>query len=96
MNTEWGDSEWISLVRWKNFPHPTTSIQQQQDMSPSFIFKEGRGIYLKDIKGNTRLAELAPGDLQATFFTSGGSDANDTVYKLARYWILKGKPGRKK
>ncbi|WP_226668047.1 aspartate aminotransferase family protein [Metabacillus litoralis] len=44
-----------------------------------------------------KLAKLAPGDLTATFFTSGGSEANDTAYKLARhYWLLKGKPERKK
>lgn len=44
-----------------------------------------------------KLAEIAPGDLSATFFTSGGSEANDTAYKLARhYWILKGQPNRKK
>lgn len=44
-----------------------------------------------------KLAEIAPGNLNATFFTSGGSEANDTAYKLARhYWILKGQPNRKK
>lgn len=44
-----------------------------------------------------KLAEISPGDLTATFFTSGGSEANDTAYKLARhYWILKGEPERKK
>jgi len=42
-----------------------------------------------------RLAELAPGDLEVTFFASGGAEANDTAYKLARlYWKLKGEPGR--
>ncbi|MBX0315241.1 aspartate aminotransferase family protein [Planococcus glaciei] len=44
-----------------------------------------------------KLAEIAPGNLSATFFTSGGSEANDTAYKLARhYWILKGQPNRQK
>ncbi|MGM0852391.1 MAG: aspartate aminotransferase family protein [Bacillota bacterium] len=44
-----------------------------------------------------KMAEIAPGDLNTTFFTSGGSEANDTAYKLARhYWILKGKPEKKK
>ncbi|MGN7402059.1 aminotransferase family protein [Cytobacillus praedii] len=44
-----------------------------------------------------KIAEVAPGDLNTTFFTSGGSEANDTAYKLARhYWILKGQPEKKK
>lgn len=130
-----------------HFLHPTSSIQQQQLEGPAFIFKEGRGIYLEDMKGNilidgmsslwnvnighgrtelgevakeqmgklaysscfatfsnepaiklaSKLAEVAPGKLQATFFTSGGSEANDTAYKLARhYWLLKGQPYKKK
>ncbi|MBO0685621.1 MAG: aspartate aminotransferase family protein, partial [Candidatus Dormibacteraeota bacterium] len=42
-----------------------------------------------------RLAELAPGDLEVTFFASGGGEANDTAYKLARlYWKLRGEPGK--
>lgn len=44
-----------------------------------------------------KIAQITPGDLSATFFTSGGSESNDTAYKLARhYWILKGQPSRKK
>lgn len=42
-----------------------------------------------------RLAELAPGNLEATFFASGGAEANDTAYKLARlYWKRRGRPGK--
>jgi putrescine aminotransferase len=42
-----------------------------------------------------KLAELAPGDLEVTFFASGGAEANDTAYKLARlYWKLRGEPER--
>ncbi|HEX6547805.1 MAG TPA: aspartate aminotransferase family protein [Candidatus Dormibacteraeota bacterium] len=42
-----------------------------------------------------KLAELAPGDLEVTFFASGGAEANDTAYKLARlYWYVQGQPGR--
>src|ERR1700682_2184668 len=42
-----------------------------------------------------RLAELAPGDLEVTFFASGGAEANDTAYKIARlYFKLRGEPER--
>jgi putrescine aminotransferase len=42
-----------------------------------------------------KLAELAPGDLEVTYFASGGAEANDTAYKIARlYWKLRGEPGR--
>jgi putrescine---pyruvate transaminase len=47
------------------------------------------------IKLAARLAELAPGDLEVTYFASGGAEANDTAYKIARlYWKLRGEPGR--
>jgi putrescine aminotransferase len=47
------------------------------------------------IKLAAKLAELAPGDLEVTFFASGGAEANDTAYKIARhYWNLRGEPGR--
>ena len=43
----------------------------------------------------SKLAELAPGDLEVTYFASGGAEANDTAYKIARlYWKLRGEPGR--
>ncbi len=43
------------------------------------------------------IAKWTPGDLNATFFTSGGSDSNDTAFKTIRhYWMLKGKPEKNK
>lgn len=125
----------------KHFFHPSTSFKQQQSDGPGFIFTEGNGIYLKDIRGRklidslsslwnvnighgreelgiaameqmkklaysstfatnshepaiklaAKIAEMAPGDLTYTFFTSGGSESNDTAFKIARYyWKLKG------
>lgn len=43
------------------------------------------------------IAKWTPGDLNVTFFTSGGSEANDTAFKTVRhYWQVNGKPGKKK
>ncbi|WP_458415089.1 aspartate aminotransferase family protein [Schinkia sp. CFF1] len=142
-----GDFDQLQEWDKKYFLHPTSSVKEQQEFGPAFIFTKGKGIYLEDHKGKTmidgmsslwnvnighgrkklakaageqmkmlaysscfgtfsnepaitlakKIADLAPAPLTTTFFTSGGSEANDTAYKLARhYWILKGKPDRKK
>ena len=42
-----------------------------------------------------RLAQLTPGDLSRTFFTTGGSEANETSLKLAQaYHVRQGARGR--
>ena len=44
---------------------------------------------------SAKIAELAPGDLNHTFFAAGGSEANDTNIRLVRtYWQIKGKPDK--
>jgi adenosylmethionine-8-amino-7-oxononanoate aminotransferase len=44
-----------------------------------------------------RVAELAPGDLNRVFFTSGGSEAVESAYKLARqYHKITGNPNKTK
>jgi adenosylmethionine-8-amino-7-oxononanoate aminotransferase len=44
-----------------------------------------------------RLAGYAPGDLNRVFFTSGGGEAVETAWKLAKqYWRLVGKPTKYK
>jgi adenosylmethionine-8-amino-7-oxononanoate aminotransferase len=45
----------------------------------------------------TRLAELAPGDLNRVFFTTGGSEAVESAWKLARAYFKEiGQPQRTK
>ncbi len=44
-----------------------------------------------------RLAQHAPGDLNRVFFTTGGGEAVETAWKLAKqFWKLQGKPGKHK
>lgn len=51
----------------------------------------------KAVELAARLAELTPGDLNRVFFTSGGSEAVESAWKLARqYFKLKGEPLRTK
>lgn len=44
-----------------------------------------------------KIAELAPPSLNAVFFTSGGSESNDSAIKIVRhYWRIQGQPKRNK
>lgn len=44
-----------------------------------------------------RLADYAPGDLNRVFFTTGGGEAVESAFKLAKqYWKLQGQPGKTK
>ncbi len=48
------------------------------------------------IELSERLARLAPGDLNHVFFSSSGSEANDTVVRMVRhYWTSMGHPTKK-
>jgi 4-aminobutyrate--pyruvate transaminase len=43
-----------------------------------------------------RVARRAPGDLSTILFTAGGSEANDSAFKLARlYWKQRGQPRKR-
>jgi len=59
---------------------------------PLWTYAHPRAIELAE-----RLAELAPGDLNRVFFTTGGSEAVESAWKLARqYFRVIGEPTRYK
>jgi adenosylmethionine-8-amino-7-oxononanoate aminotransferase len=59
---------------------------------PIWSYAHPRAIELAD-----RIAQLAPGDLDHVFFTTGGSEAVESAWKLARqYFRAKGQPDRYK
>jgi len=66
------------------------AIQQQAaelDYAPSFQFSHPKAFAVA-----SRLAAIAPGDLDHVFFTNSGSEAVDTALKIAlAYWNVQGK-----
>jgi len=59
---------------------------------PIWSYAHPRAIELAE-----RLAAYAPGDLNRVFFTTGGGEAVETAWKLAKqYWKLVGKPTKHK
>ncbi|MFL5147208.1 MAG: aspartate aminotransferase family protein, partial [Microvirga sp.] len=70
-----------------------SAIQQQAadlDFAPAFQFGHPKAFTLA-----SRIAELAPGDLDHVFFTNSGSEAVDTALKIAlAYWNVSGQGQR--
>jgi len=67
---------------------------QSEEMAffPVWTYAHPRAIELA-----AKLASLAPGDLNRVFLTSGGGEANETAWKLARqYFKLTGHPKKEK
>ena len=69
------------------------AIQKQAaelDFAPAFQFAHGTGFTVA-----SRIAELAPGDLDHVFFCNSGSEAADTALKIAiAYWHTQGQGQR--
>ncbi|MHA6695980.1 aspartate aminotransferase family protein [Homoserinimonas sp. A520] len=65
---------------------------EQLAFFPTWSYAHPTAIELAD-----RLAAEAPGDLNRVFFSSGGGEANETAFKLAKYfWKLQGRPTKHK
>jgi beta-alanine--pyruvate transaminase len=63
---------------------------EELDYAPPFQFAHPKSFQLA-----SRVAELAPGDLDHVFFTNSGSEAVDTALKMAlAYWNVSGQGSR--
>lgn len=70
------------------------AAKQAKDLSyfPLWSYAHPKAIELAE-----RLANYAPGDLNRVFFTTGGGEAVESAWKLAKqYWKLQGKPSKTK
>jgi adenosylmethionine-8-amino-7-oxononanoate aminotransferase len=89
----------LSALYCVNIGHGRAEVAQagaDQAAELGFFSNWGYG-HPKAIELAARVADLAPGDLNRVFFTSGGSEAVDSALKLCRqYHKLTGNPGRYK
>jgi putrescine aminotransferase len=86
-------SLWYSNVGYGRTELADVAAEQMRDLAAYSTF----GVYANRpaLELADRLAEIAPVDDAAVFFTNGGSDAVDTAGKLARrYWWLRGESQR--
>ena len=71
-----------------------TAARQARELAffPIWSYAHPAAIELAD-----RLADHAPGDLNRVFFSTGGGEAVETAFKLAKYyWKLQGRPTKHK
>ena len=82
---------WCNNIGHRRREIAIAASSQMQELGFSPLF--GGLTHPRAAELGQRLAERAPGDLNRVFFTSGGSEANETAIKLARYhWSLRGRP----
>ena len=71
-----------------SWPRPPPSRPQELAFFPLWSYAHPKAVELAQ-----RLAAYAPGDLNKVFFTTGGGEAVETAWKLAKqYFKLTGKP----
>jgi taurine--2-oxoglutarate transaminase len=65
--------------------HPKV-VKAIQDQAAKLCFVHpGNTTEVRGLLGR-KLAEVTPGDLKKTFFTLGGSEANENAIKIARFY----------
>ncbi|WGD36671.1 aspartate aminotransferase family protein [Lysinibacter sp. HNR] len=76
----------------KRISQAAAAQSEQLEFMPLWSYAHPAAIELAD-----RLADYAPGDLNKVFYSTGGGEAVETAFKLAKqYWKLMGKPGKYK
>jgi putrescine aminotransferase len=76
---------WLSALGHGNSELAEVAKQQMETLEYWTKFNEFSNV--PTIKLATRVAEMVPIDNARIFFSSGGSETNDTVFKIARYYF---------
>lgn len=89
-------SQMVSTNLGFGYPRIVNAIATQAaELSYAAVFYQFS--HTSAITAATRLAKLAPGNLEHVLFTSGGSEAADLALSIARlYWARKGNAQRRK
>ena len=78
-------------------PSPPRGGRPRSRPRSSRSSRSGRTRIRSAIELADRLADYAPGDLNRVFFSTGGGEAVETAFKLAKYyWKLQGRPTKHK
>ena len=90
-----GCSSWWTTCHGYNHPHIVAAVRDQMDKVSHIMF--GGLANEPAYKLATRLAQLAPGDLNRVFLAESGSVSVEVAMKMAmQYWINQGHTGHKK
>ncbi|WP_272032334.1 aspartate aminotransferase family protein [Oceanobacillus kimchii] len=101
--TDTNNKEYIDAVSslWNvNIGHGRTELAEvASEQMKKLAFSSAFSTFSHEpaIRLAKKIAELTPQGLNAVFFTSGGSESNDSAVKLSRhYWKIQNKPTKRK
>jgi adenosylmethionine-8-amino-7-oxononanoate aminotransferase len=88
-----GIASWWTACHGYNHPHIVAAITEQARTMPHVMF--GGLVHDGALRLASRLAALAPGDIDRVFFSDSGSTAVEVALKMAlQYWVNRGVKGR--
>jgi adenosylmethionine-8-amino-7-oxononanoate aminotransferase len=90
-----GVASWWTACHGYNHPHIREAVARQLEAMPHVMFGGFTHAPAEDLA--SRLAAMAPGDLNHVFFSDSGSVAVEVAMKMAvQYWLNRGVFGRTK